>query len=73
MSVLSLFVKIVVTLFKKITGILPHLFHGLLDNQPLTACIQALTAPPFLTRENGFEVMVDACHNSLTYCILIIK
>jgi len=53
---LALFVKIVVAFFlKKFIGILPHLFHGLLDNEPLIACVQALPATPILNRENVFE------------------
>lgn len=50
---------------------LPHLFHGPLANEPLTACLKASLAAPILNKVEGRWSMDDAwvisltCRNSL--------
>jgi len=31
----------------------PYLFHSTLDNEPLTACLEASQAPPILNEKKG--------------------
>ena len=44
----------------------PHLFHGPLDNEPLTACLKASGAPPILNKAEGLRKVDDARKKSLT-------
>ena len=38
----------------------PHLFHGPLANEPLTACLKASLAAPILNNAKGLWSMDDA-------------